>query len=154
MKAGIKKGRRAARPKRPKQDLPGIVWPRMRGLDSHGVRQLLGVFAQTEKWPPKQLATAQFRQLRTLLRHARETVPFYREHLAGFDLDGADLKLDHWRQIPLLTRRVLQDKGDALLSEKPPPEHGKGGKVTTSGSTGMPDDVAGTHGARSPVASS
>ena len=43
-----------------------------------------------------------------------------------------------WRQIPLLSRRDIQEAGAALFSRQPLKEHGDSNDVMTSGSTGEP----------------
>jgi phenylacetate-CoA ligase len=95
--------------------------------------RLLAQLEQSQWWSAERLAQAQFRQLDVLLRHARDTVPFYRDRLTG-----------NWNSLPLLTRRNVQDAGDGLRSERVPPEHGRSHVSQTSGSTGQPVKVVGT----------
>ena len=100
-------------------------------------------FAQSECWPLAALQQAQLAQLLLLLRHARETVPFYRDRLAGIPLDGA-LDARIFAQIPLLVRDDLQLHFEALMTTALPPAHGQTGAGQTSGSTGRPIRFVGT----------
>jgi len=93
---------------------------------------------QTQWWSPDRLAEAQFRQVQQLVRHACEQSPFmsrlYRQ--AGIDPDG-DLR-KQWHNVPILTRSMVQEAGDALHCKIYPRAHGNVEKRSTSGSTGSP----------------
>lgn len=108
---------------------------------AHGNQQLALQFQldRTQWWTPAQLETAQFRSLRALLSHARETTPYYREKFrqAGFE-DTADMDAAAWLRVPVSRRRELQEAGETLFSSRPPEAHGKVVAATTSGSTGQP----------------
>jgi len=62
----------------PLSALPGVLWPGLPGVAGQRMLAMQFQFAQSERWNPEQLAAAQFRQIALLLRHARDTVPFYR----------------------------------------------------------------------------
>ena len=85
----------------------------------------------------------QFRQINLLLRHALETVPYYRDRCQewGIELAHATSPEEYCRRISILTRAEVQELGDKLLSAEVPKLHGKSGSVFTSGSTGMPIKV-------------
>ncbi len=90
-------------------------------------------------WPPEVLQQQQFAQLNLLVKHAYQTVPFYREHFRGASFDpGAKLTPERFAQLPLLRRRDIQSAGQALLSQQVPTDHGEVGSGKTSGSTGIP----------------
>lgn len=119
--------------------MPGVAWPAIPGRGVAMLLSLLYQFEASQWWPAERLRAQQFAQLQHLLRHAYQTVPFYR---ARFDLAGFDLALpldyERWASLPLLTRRDIQDAGAALNSNNVPKEHGRIGKTQTSGSTGQP----------------
>ena len=77
---------------------------------------------QSQLWTPEKLHTQQYRQAAELLRHARDSVPYYREHLEDIAWQGgAPLDAETWRQLPLLPREDIQEgQGRALLSERLP----------------------------------
>ncbi|WP_152419326.1 phenylacetate--CoA ligase family protein [Halobiforma nitratireducens] len=67
-----------------------------------------------------------------MLEHAAETVPYYAEVLreAGV-VEGRDIHLDRFSELPLLTKAVLREQGDRLESSDP----GDGVYTNTSGGT-------------------
>ncbi|NBV47969.1 MAG: phenylacetate--CoA ligase family protein [Verrucomicrobia bacterium] len=107
----------------------------------HGSQQLALQFQleRTQWWTTAELEAAQFKTLRLLLDHARETTPYYRERFAraGYDHKAA-LDPAAWLRVPVSRRRDLQQAGDSLFSARPPAAHGKVVAATTSGSTGQP----------------
>jgi len=115
-----------------------LQWPRVPSGDAATV---LNLHAQNEasQWlAPEALWERQALQLRALLAHSQETVPYYRERLAArIDLDAA-LDKAAWTEIPILTRQDLQDNADELESDAPPAGHGRVGTKQSSGSTGAP----------------
>lgn len=121
----------------PLSALPGIGWPALPDAEGARVLALQYQFAQSERWSPAQLRAMQFAQIGRLLRHARDTVPFYRDRLAGLDLDGA-LDEPAFARIPLLARSDIQDHHDALISCAVPADHGRIRGGQSSGSTGRP----------------
>lgn len=116
---------------------PGLAFP---ALPKPVHAALLAVEFQLERsqwWKPEALRAAQLLQLGPLLRHAVETVPFYRELYAGLGLDrGVALDEPLWHRLPVTRRSDLQAAGDRCLSARPPREHGPVSFSTTSGSTG------------------
>jgi phenylacetate-CoA ligase len=94
---------------------------------------------QSQWWSAEDLRRHQATQLAQLARHARETVPFYRQRLAHLgDAKALDPQGEAWLGLPLLTRADIQNEGDALLSDALPPGHGRTNEIYTSGSTGRP----------------
>lgn len=121
----------------PGSALPGVVWPALPDPAGQRMLAMQFQFAQSERWPPEILRQAQFAQLALLLRHARDTVPYYRERLTNIELDG-QLDAQAYARIPLLRRGDVQEQFDALVSRAPLSEHGQSGEGQTSGSTGRP----------------
>lgn len=123
----------------PRTFLPTTRLPAM--PSAHGSQQLALQFQleRTQWWTAAELEAAQFRTLRRLIDHARETSPYYRERFAraGWDHTAA---LDHaaWRRVPVSRRRDLQAAGETFFSARPPEAHGRTVAATTSGSTGQP----------------
>jgi phenylacetate-CoA ligase len=102
-------------------DAPGAIW-----LD-----------LELAQWlPPDRLRELTLRRLRSLLRHARDQVPFHRERMAqaGLDPDGIR-SLDDLARLPVLTKAEIQSQGEALVAR------GMAGGLrrdSTGGSTGQP----------------
>jgi phenylacetate-CoA ligase len=65
----------------------------------------------------KQLA---LKRLVDALKHAGETVPYYRELFAGlhFDSDNVLLDIRYFQDLPWLTKDILMEQGPRMLSEK------------------------------------
>ena len=101
---------------------------------------------QQSQWlPPEVLRERQLQQLAPVLRHAHETVPFYRQRFAAarFDPRSGFASAAFFR-LPLLTRADIQSAGDALATKQLPPDHGKSLIFGSSGSTGEPIKVLGS----------
>ena len=75
-------------------------------------------------------------KLTRLLRHAHATVPYYSDVLeeAGV-VDGEEVFLENFQEIPILTRETLREERQRLQSSDPGPDPYRN---TTSGSTGVP----------------
>ena len=129
----------------PRSSISEFVWP---GIPSGAGSILMGLQFQLEQsqwWPSETLAALQFRQLERLLHHAYQTVPYYYGVLGAAAVDTSQpLTPERWAQIPLLTRRSLEDRADDLLSHAVPSEHGKTFQKKTSGSTGRQIKVTDT----------
>lgn len=125
--------------------IPDIVWPSIPSAAGAGALALLFQLEQSQWWPAEMLRRHQFRQLALVLGHAHRTVPFYRKRLDAFGwVPSRDISPDQWQELPLLTRREVQDAGDALQSRALPAVHGKAAAVFTSGATGTPVRTLGT----------
>jgi phenylacetate-CoA ligase len=115
----------------------GMVWPRLpdaAGATALAMQYQLG---QTQWWPAARLEEHQLQQLTLVLKHAAETVPFYRERWPSASFGGG-LTRERFRELPRLTRADVQQAGPALLSERVPAAHGELVAGETSGATGMP----------------
>jgi phenylacetate-CoA ligase len=71
-------------------------------------------------------------KLKRLLKHASQTVPYYNEVLGKTGVvDGGEVHLEHFTEIPLLTKERLRDSGERLVSRDP----GSDPYTNTSGGT-------------------
>jgi phenylacetate-CoA ligase len=116
--------------------LPGIAWP---AIPPPGGAHALAMQFQlelTQWYTPDQLLDLQFRQLDELLRHACDTVPYYRERFRGIYDPNARLTPERFARLPVLTRGVLHESFDALQSAAPPPAHGPVVETRSADSTG------------------
>lgn len=112
---------------------------RMRGEPVGAVlRELEG----SQWWPAERLRALQWERQRALVRHAFETVPFYRERWAALGLAPARLEPADWARLPALEKRDVQEHAAALRSERAPAGHVL---AATSGSSGTPVAVARGH---------
>lgn len=123
----------------PGPSIEGNVWPVFPGRRAGMMLGFLFQLEQSQWWDAERLQAAQFLQAAQLLRHARRTVPYYAERLAGIGWRyGEPLSAEIWSQLPLLRREDIQDAGESLHSKALPKSHGKMGTISTSGSTGKP----------------
>jgi phenylacetate-CoA ligase len=122
-----------------------INWPGAADAQPWRLRELVRQLEISQWWPADDIACHQARQLAKILRHALETVPYYRERIdAGYrDVEEHRL-LEIWRSLPTFNRAQLQEAGDAVSSESVPPAHGRSSLVQTSGSTGRPIRILST----------
>ena len=126
----------------PHHSVEKIAFPTLltgQGATLFGLTQQL---EQTQFMSESRIFGLQRSQLRLLFRHARDTVPFYRDRMAeaGFDPDG-EITPETIRRIPVLKRTDVQSLEDAILSTAPPASHGKAYKSKSSGTTGRPVEI-------------
>jgi phenylacetate-CoA ligase len=122
-----------------RSSIPEIDWPAIPSAEAGRLLGLVCQLEQTQWWPAEEIAALQRQQLARVLRHALETVPFYRKRLGAFPQGGTvNGLLEGWQDLPVLTRVQLQEAGDAVSSGSVPPAHGGVSPVQTSGSTGRP----------------
>ncbi|MDZ4254563.1 MAG: hypothetical protein U1A72_18490 [Sulfuritalea sp.] len=128
-----------------KSAVSGVSWPGILSPEGAALLALQYQFEHSQWWPLAQLEAKQFSQLREVLAHAAQTVPFHRDRLSAAGIDPAyDIDPAAFARLPLLTRRDIQRQGTALLSQALPPGHGQLVEHKTSGSSGEPLRVFGT----------
>jgi len=117
----------------------GIVWP---AIPTDPGAHLLAVNLQLEQsqwWGMETMRGQQLRQLRALLAHAVELVPYYQgSEYRGWLAQPDAAAWAAFSALPLLTRRQAQQSGSALFAASPPAQHGAVSEDETSGSTGVP----------------
>lgn len=118
--------------------IPGIIWPAI-PIDAGATTLALMFQLNRTQWlPADSLVQNQMRQLDRVLRHAHASVPYYRDRWRGCYDAAAAVDPERLAQLPLLTRRDLQDHFAALASTQTPASHGAVSEARTSGSTGAP----------------
>jgi len=118
--------------------LPGIAWPAVPGQEAAATLALQFQLERSQWLTPERLRELQFRQLDVLVRHAHDSVRYYRERWEGRYDSGRLLTPEVFSRIPVLARSELQANFDALKSNRIPPDHGQVAESRTSGSTGAP----------------
>lgn len=118
--------------------VPGVAWPALPAANAALVLAVLHQLEQTQWLPPERLQALQFGQLAILLRHAFSTVPYYKARWGDLYDPAAPLTPERFAQLPLLSRRDLQDHFPELRSINPPVAHGAAEERRTSGSSGAP----------------
>jgi phenylacetate-CoA ligase len=107
-------------------------------------QRIYEMLMESQFWPPAQMLEFQRSQLAQLLRHARETVPFYKTRLAPLFEKNDEINWDRWHEIPIVTRADLREHRPELLTRELPPGHGPTKEFSTSGSSGVPITVTAT----------
>lgn len=107
-----------------------------------GGAQILGVLEQyhlTERLDPAELAHQQRVLLAGLAAHSARESPYFAQRLRAAGLTAAELgEPGGLARLPVMTRRELADAPESLFCRSIPPEHGRIGQTSTSGSTGEP----------------
>jgi len=129
----------------PPSAIDGVAWP---PLPQPGINAVLSLAYQLEHsqwWSAEILTAFQLRQAENLLRHAQNSVPFYRERLKHLtNVRPGELRMEDFNGIPLLQRAEVQEFEDDLKSSNLPNSHLPITRTSTSGSTGQPISVLGT----------
>jgi phenylacetate-CoA ligase len=123
--------------------IEGISWPAIPPPKSAGLLAMQYQFEQSQWLPAAELERHQLGQAAVLLRHALDTVPYYRAKY-GTVAVPEKLDWDAWRSLPLLERSEIQEHLDQMKSISVPPSHGNLRVHGSSGSTGRPLKVLGT----------
>ena len=126
--------------------LPGYDWP---PLADGALAQIWVAWLELERtqWlTPAALEQPQLEQVRLLLAHCITAVPYYREVLPKAGITpGAIQTMDDFRRIPLLPRRVYQERHSAFAAQSLPPGIVATVVQQTSGSSGTPTTVLQTN---------
>lgn len=126
-------------PALPVPGLPGFAFIRPVKEPNAILLALQFQFERTERWAPSLLEEHQCAQAALVLRHAFDTVPYYRRSfIAARVPKPAKVDLDFIRSLPVSRREDLQAAGRELVSVRPPADHGAHAFGRTSGSTGRP----------------
>ena len=122
------------------RDIQGLAYSKLvKPLKLGGVRyfRIMRFLRSSERWSSKEIAEYQFSQLRSLLIHAYNRVPYYQKLFKKLNLAPGDFKsIADLQRLPILTKQDMIDNFDELIAE------GAGKKDVivnrTSGSTGSP----------------
>jgi len=129
------------------QPLPveGIQWPPIVRSAQTDILAMQVQLEISQWWPANQILGYQLGQLLTVMKHAFQTVPFYKDRLGDImALAENGFSMKAFRQIPLLTRDDFQDAGNDIITKALPASHGSMFDIITAGSTGQPVQVKGT----------
>ena len=100
-------------------------------------RETYKFLQESQWWSCERLEEYQLAQLRKLLNHAYENVPYYRRVFDERGLKPDDIQdLKDLQQLPYLTKEIIQENLPDLVARNYPKSKLK--YVTTGGSTGIP----------------
>jgi phenylacetate-CoA ligase len=91
----------------------------------------------TQRWTSEQIIEYQWQQLKALLRHAYEHVPYYKKlfNLRGITPDNVQ-SLHDFQELPFLTKEIVQEHTNELKATNYPAHTFE--ETITGGSTGFP----------------
>jgi phenylacetate-CoA ligase len=96
----------------------------------------LGELERSQWWPPERIRDLQVSKLRSLLTHAWQHCPFYRQRLAEVDFCASDVTaIEYLRRLPLLRKQEIRDH---RIEMRWPQVAGGLRRYNTGGSTGEP----------------
>lgn len=92
---------------------------------------------EAQWWPAEKHMLYQFAQLKSLLTHAYNNVPYYNETFKSIGFEPEDFTdFSILKKLPYLTRDIIIQSADKLIAKNYAP--GRYVKVTTGGTTGLP----------------
>jgi len=127
----------------PNSMIDGINWPIIPTPLAAGLMAMQYQLEQSQWLSSTEIEQRQFGQAAVLLRHALDTVPWYRQRYGTHSVRGK-LDRDFWRSLPMLDRSEIQDNIELMKSTRIPPSHGNVREYGSSGSTGRPLKVLGS----------
>jgi len=116
------------------------MWLRRLRYNRHFYRYLDDL-QRSEWWSKEAIRDYQNQKLRELLKHANETVPFYREWCGDHGVRVEDIRTtDDLPAIPILTKQIVRENQRRMVSTRF--NRCSLVKVLTSGTTGTPLEIA------------
>lgn len=117
-----------------------LWWMRRRGYTLAEVERHYREWRLLERRAPEELRALQWERLKRLLERAYARVPYYRELMDRCRLPPERIRAPgDYARLPLLTKAILQEQGDRMLSSDPGPRPLIRG--SSGGSTGQPTRV-------------
>lgn len=97
----------------------------------------LEFYQQSDNWSPEEMETYRWNELKSTLKHAEQTVPFYRQRFADLGISVDDIRtVDDLQQLPYTTKDDIRAHSEDMISEAFDPRTLN--MDPTSGSTGQP----------------
>ena len=112
------------------------VYPLAQRLQGRDFHPAMNAALRDQFISSDELRELQFRKVSALIRHVYQTVPYYQQTFRKIGLQPGDIKTwEDFKNIPILTKELLRENSDTLISTKPDSALYP---ITTSGSTGTP----------------
>lgn len=108
-----------------------IYFPLTQKLKGQNVSDCLRFLEKTQNYTPEQIQELQWARLTTILKHAAENIPYYRNRISPDEIKS----YKDFLNIPLLTKKDVQMNRNAIIN---PNHKGRRWIARTSGSTGLP----------------
>ncbi|MFN4259682.1 MAG: phenylacetate--CoA ligase family protein [Gemmataceae bacterium] len=125
---------------------PVNEWPRLPPAAVNPVWALYRELDDTQWLPPEEIERQQLRQLRLLLTHCRQYIPYYQRLFAEAGIVPEQIQdMADWRCLPRLTREAYQANFAELTARQLPAGSRKTNDSFTSGTNGVPVQVMQTN---------
>ncbi|HCR86234.1 MAG TPA: hypothetical protein DIV86_06110, partial [Alphaproteobacteria bacterium] len=122
-----------------KSRIEGVTWPPVPVGVSAVLANMMNQLDMSQWLPAKILEKRQYEQLAKLVEHSEKYSPHFANRLKQSGLTTTDICTPKgFRKLPILTRRDIQQAGDAIHCTEIPKSHLPVGLAKTSGSTGEP----------------
>lgn len=117
----------------------GAIWPAVPAAEVSQVWAAYRELDRTQWLTPNDLEQGQLQQVRVLVQHCADHVPYYRRVLSDAGLLSRPLEsMSGFRQIPFLTRELYQQHAADLLAKQLPTGMKEVSSGYTSGTNGVP----------------
>lgn len=122
--------------------LPGMAWPPVPAVEVSQIWAAYLTLNQTQWLDASEIEQHQFRQLKSLLQHCWDHVPFYRRRFEEAGLSPTTIRdWSDFRRLPPLPRSVYRKNAASAQARQLPPNMKRTSSTATSGTTGEPIDV-------------
>ena len=126
--------------------MPGSTFPVLLPVEVAQAWAAYFTLDRSQWLDPAQLRAGQLAQLRTLIAHCIESVPYYRKLLRERGVAARDIQsTEDLRHLPILPRRTLQEQAAALRATTLPTGTRATASAGTAGTSGIPVDVQQTN---------
>lgn len=117
-----------------------IGFPLQDKMKGTNILETLEFLRKSQFWDSEKIHDYQLMKLKTLVDYAKNNVPYYEDLFKNLKLCSRDINsLNDIEKIPILTKKILQEQGDRLISREFSKFNVKKGK--TGGTTGVPSIV-------------
>ena len=121
------------------RSFPGHVWPPLPASGNARVWSAYQSLTHSQWLAPQDLLERQLQQIRALLQHCRQHVPYYRDQFQKQAIEPEQIRtLADFQRLPLLYRHDAQRHAGALQARQLPQGTQATGASSTSGTTGEP----------------
>ncbi|MCI0591329.1 MAG: phenylacetate--CoA ligase family protein [Gammaproteobacteria bacterium] len=95
-----------------------VVFPLWEVKEGAGRGQYLRELSDSQWWPEQKIRQHQWERLRAIIEYAFDNCPYYRERFGDVGVPDSLKNWSDFRRLPILTKRDIRYRGDALLSRE------------------------------------
>jgi phenylacetate-CoA ligase len=95
-----------------------VIYPVYHWAKNDGVNQARRQLEESQWFSAERVAELQRNKLQRLIKFAGRNVPYYRNTFRDLGISASfDLKVDEFQEIPILTKQIIRERLDDLVSE-------------------------------------